>query len=207
MLAGRLAASSSKGVSAVVEEIKRAISASERTREVAVLPNTKAVLRDLVKSVSHKDWEKKFLWSNEGVAKINASANEIAAALASAIKEITNDVGADYFNCNQGTYPGQMGISGPYRVRVFTELSDMCPNTAEDARFVAQYLLTGNRYPESGEHEVLAELEWTPKCQKDQPVRWRAKEDDALLVASEVASTITLRFRELILERMNATDA
>jgi hypothetical protein len=203
MLAGRLAASSSKGVSAVVEEIKRAISASERTREVAVVSTSKAAFRSIVETIVDRQWEQKFLWSTEGVAKIKQSANEIVSAMVSDVEAVTKETGANLFSCNLGSCPGQVSINGPCRVCLFTELTHISINSAEHTRFVAGILIKGTGPRVSREDGMVEQREWSPKCRKDRPVQWQAEDAQAPCEAAEIASILAVRLRAVIGERIN----
>ena len=137
ILAGRLAADGAKGISAVVDFIEQAISASGRTREVAVANPGKEALLALTNSIAANEYERKRLNSVEGVQDVEAAGSQIVTKLESDVKSVNQDSGTQRFSIVAGRMPQTMSVRGPYGIGLYLDYHNNVINSARDADFSA----------------------------------------------------------------------
>ena len=77
LLAGKIAVSASHGLPKVLQEIRLAVSYSERTRELSVLDVATQRVKALEQTLANKQRERELLWSEKGVQLIPTSLETI----------------------------------------------------------------------------------------------------------------------------------
>ena len=196
MLAGLLAASGDQGVAVVVDQLKRAINTSERTREVAGPSRSHLALQSLKQRLDAEDYEREFLGSSRGVEAVGASAASMVTRMVSEIKASDRGSRAPRFHI-EDAQADRLVLNAPYCVCMQTGLRDFYTNTAERARYAVKITKVdpnGRRFEEG---RICWEHEWLARCIEGQPVMWA---DDRLTTIRFTAADIA----DQIVERMVA---
>jgi hypothetical protein len=202
ILAGRLAADGAKGIPAVLDSIEQAISASERTREVAVVSPGKEALRALTSSIAADEYERKRLNSVEGVQDVEASGNQIAAKLESDVKSENQDAGVQRFSIVAGLAPQTKSILGPYGIGLHLDYHNPVINSARDADFSATiFFWTEDMRWNNKPAVTLEKLTFRPRLLQGQDVHWTENEKKEAVSFHDVANKILERFCHHIEEK------
>jgi hypothetical protein len=195
ILAGRLAADGAKGISAVIDSIEQAISASERTREVAVVNPGKEALRALTSSIAADEYERKRLNSVEGVQDVDAASSQIVAKLESDVKSANEDAGVQRFSIVAGRVPQTKSIRGPYGIGLYLDYHNRVINSARDADFSATiFFQTGDMLCDNKPAVTLEKLIFRPRLFQNQDVHWTENNSKEVVSFHDVANKILERF-------------
>jgi hypothetical protein len=195
ILAGRLAADGAKGISAVVDLIEQAISASGRTREVAVVNPGKEALLALTNSIVANEYERKRLNSVEGVQDVEAAGSQIVAKLESDVKSVNQDSGTQRFSIVAGRMPQTMSVRGPYGIGLYLDYNNNVINSARDADFSATiYFLTEEMQWNNTPAVTLEELTFQPRLFEDRGVHWTERGKHEVVSCDQVAGIILQKF-------------
>jgi hypothetical protein len=195
ILAGRLAADGAKGISAVVDLIEQAISASGRTREVAVVNPGKEALLALTNSIAANEYERKRLNSVEGAQDVEAAGSQIVAKLESDVKSVNQDSGTQGFSIVAGRMPQTMSVRGPYGIGLYLDYHNNVINSARDADFSATiFFLTEDMQWNNKPAVTLEKFTFQPRIFQNQGVLWTENGNKEAVSGDDVANTILARF-------------
>ena len=196
ILAGRMAADGAKGISAVVDLIEQAVSASERTREVAVVSPGKEALRALTSSIAAEEYQRKRLNSVEGVQDVDAASSQIVAKLESDVKSVNQDAGVQRFSIDAGCMAQMKSILGPYGIGLYLDYHNRgIINSARGAEFLATIFFSAGDMKWNDKPAVtLEKLTFQPRLLQNLGVHWAENEKKEVISGDEVASKILQRF-------------
>jgi hypothetical protein len=193
ILAGRFAADGAKGIPVVVDSIEQAISASERTREVAVVNPGRAALLALTSSIAADEYERKRLYSVEGVQDVNEASRQIAAKLESDIMSVNQEVGVKRFSIAPGPMAQTKTILGPYGVGLYINYHNSVINSARDADFSTTiFFQTENMKWENKPVITLKKLTFRPRLFQNQNVLWTENNNKEVIFRDYKVDTIRL---------------
>jgi hypothetical protein len=194
-LAGRLAADAAKGISAVVDLIEQAISASGRTREVAVVSPGREALLAVANSIADNEYERKRLNSVEGVQDVDAASSQIVAKLESDVMSVNQAAGIQRFSIVAGRTGQTKSILGPYGIGLNLDYQNNVINSARDADFSATiYFLTEDMQLNNKPAVTLEKLTFQPRLFQDRGVHWTEKGKKEVISGDQAASIILQKF-------------
>ncbi len=199
ILAARLSPKGDKGVPHILDEIRKAISVSSRTREVAAPVEAKSKLKAISRKLSSKENELKRINSFAGVEEVSKAVNEIADALAAEVEHVNEGEQQKRFAVVARGAAGTIMVRGPAAVFVSTHITKMAMNMAGDAEFCVKISQGSSEIPRTSSHEVLEEMVFKPRMIDDQEVRWDEQDGVNEMMSSEgVAERIIEQFGQHI---------
>lgn len=200
MLAGRLGATSSKGVEQVVKELTRSISASVRTREITSESTGRKAILNVSKKLSHKEAEQDFLRSEAGSKAAQAGIKDIIDRLV-ADAEAANSADPKPRFAIKRPAPLDFKLHAPYRLTLGIYLAEFYLNSVSNAKLIAGFSKRGD----FGEHtgHSVAEIEWRPRYTENGGVCWETEETNQRFTNGQVADAILQKLSELLEEEMD----
>lgn len=198
MLAGRLASIGNRGIEVVVSELLRAVSASERTKELAEPKQGKAKLLALSRGLGGKEHEDRLFRTVKGVELFNGAAIVLMNQIKSDIGEVNAAEGTPRFAVGKESGEEFLIIHGPYRVSLHLAKRDYYMNSISDAKLMVYHYARPDDYNPERRRNTLDEYEYRPRCREGEIIAWHAVGDTKVISTSELAQIVLVNFSKTI---------
>ncbi|MFA6543328.1 MAG: toll/interleukin-1 receptor domain-containing protein [Limisphaerales bacterium] len=200
ILADRLAVDASRGLDRVVEELRLAVGASERTHEVLVPDVGRVALEELVQKLQSRELDKRVLESESGAELYERSVCRIGELIWDRLDAVNRPERKRFALREKRRY---LQVQGPFKIWLSLTSGQPFGNSVAESRLVACFLLrdvpfTGGR----GEEKILEEMSFTPTCLSEEKIGYRFGNEGKVLTEDEVAPLIVQQFCERVAERM-----
>jgi hypothetical protein len=197
LLAGVLGVSTNIGVPGVVEALRRSITASTRTRDIALSSAGTTAALMLARKITSKDKEEQFYRTESGVAVLKEEAARIVEKIIHDVQAANDAASKTLFHVERRD-GHELVLYGPHRIYLQTFFEELYLNSATRANFCAGF---GKSTYIRGQYNPLHEMKWQPRYQSDL-VRWQEEESRTLDSPEKVADRIVVKLTELIDEEI-----
>lgn len=204
-LAGIVAARADKGLNGVVEDLTRAISFSNRTREVTTIDRGKAALQSLTKNLGAAEYERQRLDSYAGADEVASAVNLIIEKISEQLEAVNQTEGKKRFFVKK-LQDNAISVVGPYGVVLHTALRNRYVNTAMRSEFVALFDQNRREFPDPPDSAGLSMLTFVPRIIDAGESQWMEASEKQVMQSAEVAGKIIEQFCTHIEEAKNQAD-
>jgi hypothetical protein len=206
MLAGRLVAFSSEGVSAIVSKIRVAVEASNRTRELTAMESTLKKAKNVALTLKEKNNAEQLSHSERGVALVRSALGNIVQVFQATIATIA---GSENPLDLRSQRPTQVmfrffQVFGPRKLAMTLDLEGLGGNYTYEAVLCVRIYRDEGMFAE-GLPEVFHELEFKPTFRLPEQVVWAGTQNDAFS-NEELVSVLMNEFVEQITKRAQDSD-
>lgn len=190
ILADRRAAVASKGIDRVVEDIRTAVEASERTHQVLSPDAGRRALNGMMQNLYSMELDDRVLQTEAGARLFRKSLDRIGDLVWSTVQSV-NLPDRQRFNLNKSREHFQ--IQGPLRVCLNVIARNAAQNTVRDASVWVYFYLRASDFEDADEFQKMEEFFLRPTCAAEDRIAYREKPDSAVLSEEAFASHLVER--------------
>src|SRR5688572_11280703 len=191
ILAGRVAVSADKGIETIVDEIKRAIDVSERTRQVSLLESAMGHIRGLDQSLKEQREAAVLLRTPQGVELIQKELQKVFSNIESLCSQFSESSAVIKFLVKRQGDRGLLVRTG-YGLHLGLYLESLETNCAERASLKAKiYRVRTLQFGQQSEPEVIRGVGFSPTFHSGKEVVWKSEDEKVLSTEELVAELMT----------------
>ncbi|MHC1769470.1 MAG: toll/interleukin-1 receptor domain-containing protein [Verrucomicrobiia bacterium] len=186
ILAGRLAARASDGIPAVVSQLRQAVTASQRTREISKTQSLTNRFRQLDSSIIARRRAEQLIMGEEGVPLVSREFEKLAGALHEQVTAISAELKTIKFQFRRDTpEPGAIVLAGRFRMGIF--LTGLAINSSSQAVLLCNLHDLGCPLPLGNREEPrkLEEKRYYPWFGLSGEVVWRDSTSSVNFIGSD----------------------
>ncbi len=177
MLASKIAVSDSEGLPKVIEEIKLAVSVSDRKRELTTVDAAMQRVEAFRQTMAERQRADQLLRSEQGVKLVSESIENILKTIQTALSQGADSAAPVKFQCKK-PLPGTMYVNTKHGMFLALHATNVHLNSVSNTRLEAKIC---QRYFEPGESPsdliIKYEIDFKPTVRENDEVVWIAESE------------------------------